>query len=397
MEELKQDVSQIVDDYLIGINTNKLDINDLLNYTLNILKLVNEKYHYKKYIYPEIVKQIICHSNIPLFGIHYNNFVLKNRSKTVEYLQTIPQCEQRTPEWFKMKEQTIGASEAASIFGKNAFSTETELLLKKAGYQDPAKAFNPMNPYCLHGTKYEAIAQLLYSIDKNTEVIEFGSLPHPSIKCVSASPDGITPTGVMLEIKVPYRRKITGIPPIYYWIQMQQQLQVCNLDKVDFLECDIREYLSYNDFVEDQDESKDKNEPYTKEGFIKNPIIEYHKIDEADPNSTTGWIYPEKLLKMDEIEDWIANHKKDIKNSSDKMFSRDIYFRVLTYSLCEVWRDDQWWKENSHKYQEFWDRVEYHKQNGYDELLKKNKKYVKGPAVCIIESDDEDEESVNST
>ena len=42
-------------------------------------------------------------------------------------------------------------------------------------------------PYCLHRTKYEAIAQLLYSIDKNTEVIEFGSLPHPSIKCVSAS------------------------------------------------------------------------------------------------------------------------------------------------------------------------------------------------------------------
>ena len=45
-----------------------------------------------------------------------------------------------------------------------------------------------------------------------------------SIEYLAASPDGITPDGVMLEIKCPLSREIKGIPPIYYWQQMQQQL-----------------------------------------------------------------------------------------------------------------------------------------------------------------------------
>lgn len=392
MEQLKDDVEQIVDDYLL-VNSVNVELNDILNYTLDILSKVNDKYHYKKYIYPEIVKQLICRKRVDLFGKYYNNFKITDHSTIVQELLKIPQCEQRTPEWFKMKEDTIGASEAASIFGKNAFSTENELLLKKAGHKDPSKEFK-MNPYCLHGTKYEAIAQLLYSINEKTEVIEFGSLPHPTISCVSASPDGITPTGVMLEIKVPYRRKITGIPPIYYWIQMQQQLQVCNLDKVDFLECDIREYLSYNDFIEDKCQERGDNEPYTAENYVKNAIIEYHKIDEPDPNSLTGWIYPDRILNIDEIKPWIEEKKIELEKSSGKLFSREIYFRVTTYSLCEVWKDQEWWDNNSNKYTEFWDKVEYHRKNGYNELIKKSKKYEKPAPVCIIESDDEDNKSV---
>ena len=107
----------------------------------------------------------------------------------------------------------------------------------------------------------------------NVELFEFGSIPHPELHMVSASPDGITPKGVMIEIKVPIKRHITGIPPIYYWIQMQQQMQVCNLDRVDFVECKITEYLNKNDFLKDRKNNSDINDLFTENDNYKNAII----------------------------------------------------------------------------------------------------------------------------
>ena len=53
-------------------------------------------------------------------------------------------------------------------------------------------------------------------------------------------------------------------------------------------------------------------------------------------------------IKNDEIDEWIENTKEDINKSSDKMFSRAIFFRVETYSNCvKIWRDDEWWKDNA--------------------------------------------------
>ena len=311
---------------------------DVLDYTMSILQLVNDKKHYKKYIYPEFIKQLICRHKSDVFGKHFNNFLKRNRSKTVEFLQTIPHVEQRSPEWFKMKEDSIGASEAASVFGKSAFCSNLDFLLKKSGFKDPAKAFK-MNIYCLHGTKYEAIA---------------------------------------------------GIPPIYYWMQMQQQLQVCKLDKVDFVECEIKEYLNQQEYLNDYPKDGDQNEPLTSEGYTKNVLIEFHKMDEIESDNSTGWVYPEKLYKADEIDDWVENMKTEISNSSDKMFARAIFFRVEKYSLCEVWRDDEWWKDNISKYTDFWDKVEHYRKNGYNELLKTSKKHNKRPPKCLIIDSEDD-------
>ena len=75
-----------------------------------------------------------------------------------------------------------------------------------------------------------------------TKVYDYGCLPHPKYKFLAASPDGINDDpesplfGRMLEIKNVVSRKITGIPKKEYWIQMQLQMEVCDLDECDFLE-----------------------------------------------------------------------------------------------------------------------------------------------------------------
>ena len=59
----------------------------------------------------------------------------------------------------------------------------------------------------------------------------------------------------MLEIKCPKSRPITGIIPPVYFGQVQGQLEVCDLEYCDFLECELREYNNQKEFFEDVDEN----------------------------------------------------------------------------------------------------------------------------------------------
>ena len=370
---LDKDVKQIAGDYLFNFGKNFPILEDTIEYVFLILSDIYDKQFFKKNIYPEIIKQIICNNYRDIYGDKFNNFSDKSEKLTVNKLKLMPQVEQRTPEWFKLKEDSIGASEAASIFNKNIFSSYNKLLLKKSGFKEE----NHSSIACIHGTKYEKIVQNIYEKIFNLKLIDFGSITHPDIKYISASPDGITSEGTMVEIKVPIKRCITGIPPIYYWIQMQQQMQVCRLNQVDFVECKIYEHINFENFDNDLKEyTLDNNENF------KSFIIEYHEISE----NKISWCYPEKILNKEEMFKWKEEQLIKIKNSKNKIFSRIIYYAVEKISITKVWRDDEWWNENLHKYKEFWELVTNYRKIGYDSLIKKKKKKI---INCDIMSDTE--------
>ena len=56
--------------------------------------------------------------------------------------------------------------------------------------------------------------------------------------------------GRMLEIKNIVNRDITGIPKKAYWVQMQLQMEVCDLEECDFLETRFKEYDNEQAFLE---------------------------------------------------------------------------------------------------------------------------------------------------
>ena len=56
-----------------------------------------------------------------------------------------------------------------------------------------------------------------------------------------------------LEIKNPKSRVISGIPKKEYWVQMQIQMEVWNLDECDFLETKFEEYKNEEEFNKDGD------------------------------------------------------------------------------------------------------------------------------------------------
>jgi len=380
MDELISQINTICDPI-----TKKYTVNlkSLTEYCLLILQNIYDKTFCKKHIYKEIIKQCICSLYPDIFPHTYNDFIVFDNSHIVDYLKTIPQFEQRTPEWFKMKEDSIGASESAIIFGKSIFSNKNKLLMKKSGYKEEWKS----NPACTHGTKYETAVQMLYQMRNNVQLFEFGSIVHNKYKMISASPDGITEKGIMVEIKVPFKRKISGIPPIYYWYQMQQQMEVCNLDRVDFVECNISEYLNKKMFFSDINSDRGGNSFYNKQNNIKNIVIEYF-VKNRVGKMVLDWIYPEKFLKMDQIDSWINKCRKNIDAREDAVYSKELYYKVNIYSCCKVWRDSEWWKQNYMKYLDFWKEVEHYRKIGYESLLPKKRPRKPRIKKCLIDDDE---------
>ena len=371
------DIVECARDYYENVSKNE-DVFTISEYVCDMLKkIIDKKKH--KYIYPELIEQYISRH---IFDLNENyTFVLdeiiqKKLENTVQILKDNPQAPQRSEEWYAIRKTSIGASEIATVFNKNPFMSRNKLLLKKLDYKDPNEP-NRVNSHCLHGIKYEEIANLCYSKYNKVFINEFGSIKDKHISCIAASPDGITDKGVMVEIKCPLSRAIFGIPGLNYWHQMQQQLHVCELEKCDFVECKIVEYNWY-EFKED----KINNNTEYEIGII----IEYVNVsDDVDNFNQYGWIYAPLDLSLEEYVEWISIEKEKINNDSDKQFSRIIPWKLLLYSVCEIYKHQNWWNNYGLEILKFWDELEILKMNGYDQIIpKKKEKKIKPTKMKFI-------------
>ncbi len=391
IDKFKEDIKELVTDYNRECENSTLS--EVTEYVMNMLLQIG--YDKKKHIFDRFIQQVIAQHFPELYGDTYNDFIIEDKPEVVDFIATIPQHEQRTEEWYNARKNSIGASESSAIFGLNPYESVNKLILKKCGVvnEDDQKR---MKTICEHGVKYEQIIQEMYCRKNNTEIREFGSLPHQSeeLSMVTASPDGITPNGRMLEIKAPVKRAITGIPPPYYWVQCQQQMQVCKLDVVDFLEVKIQEYTNFEDYINDSGEDKDA--PYTSNGLEKGVIMEYHKLDSDDGD--IGYVYPEKLMNTSELREWFKEKSNEINSDTSKQVRRLSYWKCTDYCLTEIFKDQQWWDDNVYKFNEFWKKVIYHRENGFEDLLPKKRvpNKQKKDIQCLIESDDEDNKNNSS-
>ena len=177
-------------------------------------------------------------------------------TKQLNHLLSLPQKTQRTPEWYSTRYRLMTASNIYKVFGSqclyNSFICEKckPLFLP---IQNEESYINTESS--LHwGVKYEPLTQRIYEIlySKKKSIAEFGCIEHPEFECIGASPDGINIDqtsnhyGNMIEIKNIVNREINGIPSEPYWIQVQTQLEVCNLEFCDFVETRFKEYQDEN-------------------------------------------------------------------------------------------------------------------------------------------------------
>ena len=192
-----------------------------------------------------------------------NDCFFMNNNGSIEILNELrkrPFIKQRSPEWFKLREDRLTASDL-----HDAIKNPIGLARKKI----KGITFNSSGvPALKWGTMYEPMATRIYSNMTQKEVFEFGLIINDNIKHFGASPDGITEDGVMIEIKCPIKRKIIdGDIPEKYYYQIQGQLAVCNLTNCDYVECEFIDFNNEEEYLNNIKELDNSNENY-KHGII---------------------------------------------------------------------------------------------------------------------------------
>ena len=121
-----------------------------------------------------------------------SSYEIDRLSKQIAQLQTIPQPEQRTTEWYEFRNGLITASNLWKVFGSQ--SQVNSLIYEKCKSVEPNalefKTNSTTSP--MHwGVKYEPITVMIYEAMYQTKICEFGCIQHPEYSFIGASPDGI--------------------------------------------------------------------------------------------------------------------------------------------------------------------------------------------------------------
>lgn len=396
LEEIKDIFYIQIEDYIEGenlINSDDIedDMNELLEDAFQIFITV---------FYPD--KCIGMYNDDKKTGLEfkYDDEELAIIEKKIQMLRDIPQPEQRTSEWYKFRWNLITASNAWKAFESQP--AINQLIYEKCqplkvinDEEEDIKMVNTNTP--LHwGQKYEPLTVMMYERDFQTKVEDFGCIQHPKYKFIGASPDGIIVNkeseryGRMLEIKNVVSRDINGIPKKEYWIQMQLQMEVCDLDECDFLETKFTEYPDEQAFMNDTlkenlvndnaGNGPDQNLTISLDNKTKGIILYFH-TKEGKPFYKYK---PLDIIKETEIKIWEETELEKYESAPyNYTFLKFIYWKLEKLSCVLVLRNKEWFKNNIGQLEKVWKIIEEERVSGYEHRapVKKHKKDALKPFI----------------
>ena len=336
------------------------DAEDEMN---DIIEYAKDEF-FKNYMPPR------SYSNTIILEDPHNNYI----TQQINVLRNKPQPIQRTKEWYEFRHNLITASNAYKAFESQ--KVKNQLIYEKCKPLDPSlykeeeiKEVVMVNTNTtLHwGQKYEPLSVKIYEHIYDTKIEDFGCIQHKNYLFIGASPDGINIDphskryGRMLEIKNIVNREIDGIPKKEYWVQMQLQMEVCELDECDFLETKFTEYLDYTSFL--CDTQNEDNIFLSKENFMKGLIIYFH-TKEGKP------FYVHKPLDMinsNNITLWEENMVDYYQGNPEfnYIYMKTHYWKLEKLSCVLVCRNQQWFKDNVKELEDIWNTITKERVTGY--------------------------------
>jgi len=303
--------------------------------------------------------------------------------KQIDILSKKPQPTQRTSEWYEFRHNLITASNAYKAFEDGC--ARDQLIYEKCQplhiptqVDESEKTFVNVNTTLHWGQKYEPLSVMIYEDMFKTKIQDFGCIQHDEYSFIGASPDGINVDpnnlryGRMLEIKNIVNREIDGIPKTEYWIQMQLQMETCDLDECDFLETKFVEYEDEASYYDEPDESKYRG------------VIMYFS-DGSRPHYLYAPLHQTK-------ESWLEWEEKMMKENYGKTWIKNCYWKAEIVSCVLVQRNRRWFQDNVGKMQEVWSIIENERVSGFqhrapNKRLSKKDVEQQGSGNCMLNID----------
>jgi putative phage-type endonuclease len=313
---------------------------------------------------------------------------LSHIKRILKELNEQPAIKQRTKEWYDIRQKCFSASNIWKLFSSQA--QFNSLIFEKCNpdsankkMRDVSNATNSLN----WGIKYEPVSIQIYEhkhpgVKVNTD---YSCILHKTYPFIGASPDGIVISddtnseniGKMVEVKNIYNREITGIPLDDYWVQMQIQMETCDLDECDFLETRIEEYQTEEEFYQD----------YLVEykGVILFFLPRQNHMEEIITKKSPFFEYMPLYISLDQnsIRKWIEDMQE--KHRTEYILYETVYWKLDEYSCVLVERNPEWFLAVLPKIEAAWKIVEEERENGYQHRAPKSKtkpKVIDIPKVC---------------
>ena len=272
----------------------------------------------------------------------FKKYAVKPSIKTVvESIFTRAQVEQRSQQWYEDMKIMLTASEFATLYKSSRSIGQLALSKLNPEKRVSQKAVHSMYTYPTDwGVRFEPVVRTYLENLWNCTIYECGRLRHPTNTKIGASPDGIIINtqsekyGRLVEIKCPFSRPIGKGVPKDYWVQMQIQLEVTDLEECEYVEVQI----------------------VSKTPKVSNPTF---------PTSVLvkGEVY---LLEKDNqfIYAYTAEEKEKCINDSYDLVE------VVEYAIAELYnvvvkRDRSWYKSTEILQTEFWNTVAKAKDGDY--------------------------------
>jgi putative phage-type endonuclease len=271
-------------------------------------------------------------------------------------LRQMPQVAQRSEEWYEMRRGRLTASaiDQALDVAKHGKS-KAELVFSKS-FPEYDKPFNSMgSPPLRHGIILEEMSARCYSQRLgNIRIHEFGMIPHPSMSCFGASPDGINELGIMVEIKTPYRRKVDGTILQGYMWQMQGQMSTCDLPECDFVDACIKfDYRSTDGYLHDID---------------ANATVDHGVIVEYMVDGVNTFDYSPEYMTSEEAVRWGMETR--VMRQTDKPL---LPWKLHKIMITRVRFDSAMWNDLAPKIESFWEEVLTMRATGCNKPYEKEK------------------------
>lgn len=287
----------------------------------------------------------------------------------VKTLIELPKVPQRSKEWFDLRENRLTASDLAQALGRGKFGTRKTLLQKKAfPNQTPFKTMAALK----WGTMFEEMGMRCYQQNINpSNIYEFGLIPHKTIDCFGASPDGITETGLMIEMKCPFIRKCDDTIPEQYYIQIQGQLATCELHFCDYVEC---YYDAFNDLNEYKIICHDLT---TKNHGI---ILEF-MVDQD-----YKYVYSPENYTVEQCIEWANTHVEKVSQENPSYrFSKMTPWKLKKIFHKQVTFDPVFWESTIPEIYTFWKEVDALRKEGLKEpIILEESSFKKGVTLDLV-------------
>jgi hypothetical protein len=299
----------------------------------------------------------------------WKTMTVQQRRDKVNQLKNLPQIPQRSQEWFENYGKVLTASEFSALFVNN--KRKRDLVYSKSHpCQDSIVSFRHACPTSEMnaigwGIRFEPVIKQILETKDKCSIYEPGRIQHPTNTHLAASPDGIVEKashsqqlGRLIEIKCPYSREIGKEIPSDYWIQMQIQMEVTDVDECEYIEANL------------VSKRANQTEPVDLSGATFTGVIYLLKeiVEEGEPfdyKYVYGDIGSSKVPEIPEGYECVETIPWGLKTWHRKLVQRD-----------------RAWYEGTLPWQEaFWREVESAKQGTLAPLIPAK------PTACLITDD----------